>query len=65
MAGMGSTYVRWAQEELGYHPAESKRLRTKESATDDHVKRLRATLNQEEAIRTRIEQENGQLQANL
>ena len=61
MAGAGFAYLRWVQEELGHQPVESKRSRTEESVTDDHVKRLRAALNQEKAIRTWIEQENSQL----
>ena len=53
------------QEELGLQLIEPKRPRTEESIVNDHVKRLRTVFNQEEAIRTRVQQENDQLQVNL
>ena len=46
MASTGSTYIKWMQEELGHQSNESKMPRTEESAINDHIKRLRATLNQ-------------------
>ena len=55
LAGTGPAYVEWMQEELGHQPTEPKRPRTEESVVNDHVKRLRAALNQEKAIRTRVD----------
>ena len=65
LAGTGPAYVEWMQEELGLQLIEPKRPRTEESIINDHVKRLRTALDQEEAIRTRVQQENDQLQVNL
>ena len=59
LTGTGPAYIKWMQKELGHQLIESKRLRTEELVVNDHVKRFWAVLNQEEAIQTRIEQENG------